>query len=130
MVLVAAPTTNGPISLSGCGDLQRLKQLGDEMLNTELALSTTKDALRRLVEGYKQYLIGNATDDNPVISENGDDTYHQLMEQLRELDWLLQQTDGLRQKLLGTSQLVRMLESFFSTKMLTSRTGLKLLGFG
>lgn len=105
IVLAADSAGVGPISLSGCGDLQRLKQLGDEMSDTTLALSTTCDAVKRLSEGYAQYGVGNDAQCKAQIGEN-EDVYYQLMEHSRELDWLLQQTDGLRQKLLRTSQLV------------------------
>ena len=127
---MAAPTGNGPVSHSGCGDLQRLKQLGDEMLDTEVALSTTHDAMSRLVEGYTQYIMQSVADNDLVINESEDDIYHQLMEHSRELGWLLQQTNGLRQKLLGTSQIVRVLVSSSPMAMLTSRAGFKLHGFG
>jgi hypothetical protein len=106
IVLLATPTGKGPIKLSGCGDLQRLKQLGDEMLDAAISLSTTRDAVSRLIEGYKQYATENVSQRNAAIEKGEDDLHHQLTECLRELNWLLQQTDGLRQKLLGTSQLV------------------------
>jgi hypothetical protein len=111
-VLLAAPTGNGPISLSGCGDLQRLKQLGDEMLDATVAVATTRDAVSRLVDGYMTYVVRNDPQGNARIREDEDEVYHQLMEHLRELDWLLHQADGIRQKLLGTSQLVRKPHTF------------------
>ena len=106
MVLVAAPAGDGPISLSRCGDLQRLKQLGDDMLDTEVVLSTTQEALSRLVEGYTQHVLRLNAGSHSAVNEFNDDVYHRLMEHSRELEWLQQQTNGLRQKLLGTSQLV------------------------
>jgi hypothetical protein len=106
MVLMAAPTGSSPISLGGCGDLQRLKQLGDELLDTEVVLSATHGAIRRLIECYTQHITRHDADGHSTVNENEDDVYHQLMEHSRQLDWLLQQTHRLRQKLLGTSQLV------------------------
>lgn len=105
-MLVAAPSGNGPISLSGCGNPQRLKQLGDELLDTTVAMSTTRDAVNRLIEGNMHYLLAAGVEDEASTNESENDVYHRLMEHMRELDWLMQQTDGLRQKLLGTSQLV------------------------
>jgi hypothetical protein len=77
------------------------------MLDTTVAISTTRDALSRLIDGYKDHVTKNNMHGNVVIDEYEDSIYHQLLEHSRELDWLLQQTDGLRQKLLGTSHLVR-----------------------
>lgn len=51
LVLIAAPTGAGPIGLSVCGDSQQPKQLRDEILDTSLALSTTRDALNFLLDG-------------------------------------------------------------------------------
>jgi hypothetical protein len=132
IVLLATPTGKGPILLSGCGDLQRLKQLGDEMLDTAISLSTTRDAVSRLIEGYNNYATGNDTQQNAAIEEGEDDLHHQLTEHLRELDWLLQQTDGLRQKLLGTSQLVInvTLDSLRSTLMSRKVSNFMALGNG
>jgi hypothetical protein len=108
MVLLAAPTGPGPVSLAACGDLQRLKQLGDEMLDTAVALSTTRDAVSRLLEGYTSHVRKQNPHDETAV-ENNDDIIHGLKEHLRDLDWLWKQNDALRQKLLGTSQLVRKL---------------------
>jgi hypothetical protein len=83
-----------------------LKQLGDEMLDTKVALSTTRDAVSRLIEGYTHHVTRHNVHDQTAIQAEEDEIRHQLMEHLRELEWLLQQTDGMRQKLLGTSQLV------------------------
>jgi hypothetical protein len=98
---VAAPSGIGPVSLSACGDPQRLKQLGDELLDATVALSTTRDAVVRLLEGYTQSVLKSD------VGQDEDDIRCRLDEHLREIDWLLQQTEGLRQKLIGTSQLVR-----------------------
>jgi hypothetical protein len=125
---VAAPTGIGPVSLSGCGDPQRLKQLGDEMLDTTVALSTTRDALIRLIEGHTDYASRNIVQVKPLVEDDDNDIYHQFMELVREVDWLLQQTDGLRQKSLGTSQLVRIAEPPSLHATLITRAGLNLHG--
>ena len=88
--------------------MQRLKLLGDAMLDATLTLSTTRDALNRLIASYTHYVTGTDVQDEVAINEFGDDVYHQLLELSREVDWLLQQTDGMRQKLLGISHLVQM----------------------
>jgi hypothetical protein len=77
------------------------------MLETEVALSSTRDALNRLIDGYIDYTTRSDEHAKVAINEYEDTLYHQLVEHSRELRWLLQQTDGLRQKLLGTSHLVR-----------------------
>ncbi|ERF72332.1 hypothetical protein EPUS_06088 [Endocarpon pusillum Z07020] len=105
-VLLAAPAGHGPISLNKCGDMQRLKLLGDAMLDATLTLSTTHDALNRLTASYTHYVTGTDVQDEVAVDEFEDDVYHQLLELSREVDWLLQQTDGMRQKLLGISHLV------------------------
>lgn len=76
------------------------------MLDSSVAMSTTRDAVSRLAEAYKHFLARSGIQGESSIEGSHDDVYHQLMEQMRELDWLLRQTEGLRQKLLGTSQLV------------------------
>lgn len=113
MVLVAAPSGDGPVTLSGCGDLQRLQRLGEEIRATKVALSTTHDAVTRLREGYKQFLLAGG---HPVINEHEDDIYHQLTEHLREIEWLLQQTNGLQQKLHDTRETVSILQSSLRTR--------------
>lgn len=106
MVLVASSAGIGPISLSGRGDLQRLKQLGDDMLETELVLSATQEALIRLLEGYTQHVMRLNADSHSAVNEFND-VCHRLMELSQELNWLQQQqANTLRRQLHGTSQLV------------------------
>lgn len=76
------------------------------MLDIKVALSTTRDAVSRLTEGHTHHVTKNDVPDQTAIEADEDEIRHQLMEHLRELEWLLQQTDGMHQKLLGTSQLV------------------------
>jgi len=77
------------------------------MLDTKVALSSTRDALNRLIDGYIEYTTRSDEHDKVGMNIYEDKIYHQLVEHSRELRWLLQQTDGLRQKLLGTSHQVR-----------------------
>jgi hypothetical protein len=102
------------------------------MLDTKVALSSTCDALNRLIDGYIDYSTRNDKPefDKVGMNEYEDTLYHQLLEHARELRWLLQQTDGLRQKLLGTSHLVR--EPFHHLRGANADTsiGVKLYGAG
>jgi hypothetical protein len=102
------------------------------MLDTKVALSSTCDALNRLIDGYIDYSTRNDKPDfdkvGMNINEYEDTVYHQLLEHARELRWLLQQTDGLRQKLLGTSHLVREASNHLRGANSDTPIGFKLYG--
>jgi hypothetical protein len=107
-VLVAAPTGIGPVSYSACGDIQRLKQLGDQIIDTTVALTSTKSAVGHLIDDYTLHVVKTEkVQDSAYIDICEDDIIYQLTEYLRELEWLLQQTQGLNQKLNETRQLVQ-----------------------
>jgi hypothetical protein len=106
MVLVAVPTGNGPVRFGDCGDLQILKQLEDQLIDTTVALFSTRSAVGRLLKDCRRCVVKTEWKDQSGSEESEGDVCYQLMDYLRELEWLLQQTKGLQQKLSGTSQLV------------------------
>lgn len=93
--------------------MQRLRQLRDQIVDTRVALSSTKSAVGRLIEGYKHRMVKTEELQASVnADESEDEVIYQLLEFLREIEWLLQQADGLSQKLNGTRQLVQIAAVF------------------